>query len=78
MVRSASSRVSNHELVGLILRDATLRVAPQDEVCVSRMLRSAPLLRRGALLNRDPFESVGPGSAEQREEALHRVRDTDA
>jgi hypothetical protein len=40
------------------------------------MLRSAPLLRRDALLIRDPFELVGPGSAEQREQALHRVRDT--
>jgi hypothetical protein len=44
------------------------------------MLRSAPRLRRGALLIRGPWlrnASVGPGSAEQRE-ALHRVRDTGA
>ncbi|SHI14757.1 hypothetical protein SAMN05443248_8698 [Bradyrhizobium erythrophlei] len=34
-------------------------------------------LRCGALLIQDPCrrESMGPGSAEQREEALHRVRD---
>jgi len=50
------------------------------------MLRSAPLLRHGALLLRGPFvlASVGPGSAEQRDRTmlriagrtLHRVRDT--
>jgi len=40
------------------------------------MLRSAPHLRRGALLIRGPHSaSVGPGSAEQRY-TLHRVRDT--
>ncbi len=35
-------------------------------------------LRRGALLIRGPCrrESMGPASAEQREDALHRVRDT--
>ncbi len=38
---------------------------------MSRMLRSAPLVWRGALLSRGPLcipQSVGPGSAEQREE----------
>jgi len=40
------------------------------------MLRSAPHLRRGALLIRGPHSvSVGPGSAEQRY-TLHRVRET--
>lgn len=40
------------------------------------MLRSAPRLRRGALLIRGPhFPMVGPGAAEQRY-TLHRVRDT--
>jgi hypothetical protein len=42
------------------------------------MLRSAPSLRRDALLIRGLLLSrrfVGPGSAEQRE-TLHRVRDT--
>jgi hypothetical protein len=39
------------------------------------MLRSAPRLRRGALLIRSPCAAiVGPGCAEQRW-ALHRVRD---
>ena len=38
------------------------------------MLRSAPPLRRGALLIRGP-SAVGPGSAEQRQGTLHRVRD---
>jgi len=37
---------------------------------------SAPRLRRGALLIRDPKAAVGPGSAEQRC-TLHRVRDTE-
>jgi hypothetical protein len=32
MVRSAASRVSNHETRGFILRDASLRDAPQDKV----------------------------------------------
>src|ERR1700674_1136701 len=43
------------------------------------MLRSAPLLRRGALLIRGPLSkaSVGPGSAERRK-APRRVRDTEA
>jgi hypothetical protein len=43
------------------------------------MLRSAPPLRRGALLIRGPCfltDQMGPGSAVHREEALHRVRDT--
>jgi len=38
---------------------------------VPRTQRSAPLLRRGALLSRGPcggVGAVGPGSAEQREE----------
>jgi len=40
------------------------------------MQRSAPRLRRGALLIRGPCAAiVGPGSAEQRS-APHRVRDT--
>jgi hypothetical protein len=40
------------------------------------MLRSAPRLRRGALLIRGPSIIVmGPGSAKHRF-ALHRVRDT--
>jgi hypothetical protein len=46
---------------------------------VPRMLRSTPLLRRGALLIRGPYVisgGVGPGSAEQRKRALHRVPDT--
>jgi hypothetical protein len=45
------------------------------------MLRRAPRLRRGALLIRGPpmhDGSVGPGSAVQREGALHRVRDTES
>jgi hypothetical protein len=43
---------------------------------VPRMLRSAPRLRRDALLIRGPHSAaVGPGSAEQRF-TLHRVRDT--
>src|SRR5712672_3086671 len=43
---------------------------------VPRMLRSAPHLRRGALLVRGPWlYEVGPGSAAHRQEALHRVRD---
>jgi hypothetical protein len=47
MVRSASSRVSNHETRGFILRDASLSDAPQDEVffpdevCQTLMVRSA-------------------------------------
>jgi len=41
------------------------------------MLRSAPPLRRGALLIRGLSQRfVGPGSAAQRQEALRRVRDT--
>jgi hypothetical protein len=44
------------------------------------MRRNAPLLRRDALLIRDPYYFTaflaGPGSAAQREGALHRVRDT--
>jgi hypothetical protein len=54
---------------------------------VPRMLRSAPRLRRDALLIRGPWlqhESVGPGSAVHRDRTmlriagrtLHRVRDT--
>jgi hypothetical protein len=39
------------------------------------MLRSAPLLRRGALLIRGPHLDMGPGSAEQRY-TLHRARET--
>src|SRR5437763_321238 len=45
------------------------------------MLCSAPLLRRGALLIRGPHLlhlQMGPGSAEQRQEPLHRVRDAHA
>src|SRR5947207_15764709 len=45
-------------------------------VSVPRMQRSAPRLRRGALLIRGPCR-LGPGSAEQRC-TLHRVRDTRA
>jgi len=41
------------------------------------MLRSAPLLRRGAPLIRGLLQRVvGPGSAAQRQEAQRRVRDT--
>jgi hypothetical protein len=43
---------------------------------VLRMLRSAPLLRRGALLIRGPCSETGPGSAAHRQGARHRVRDT--
>jgi hypothetical protein len=42
-----------------------------------RMLRSAPRLRRGALLRRGPcfeLEQMGPGSAEQREERCTAMR----
>jgi hypothetical protein len=39
------------------------------------MLRSAPLLRRGALLSRGPsYNKMGPGSVEQ-PFVLRRVRD---
>jgi hypothetical protein len=46
--------------------------------CVPRMLRSAPRLRRGALLIRGPSFARGVVPALRRiaKEALHRVRDT--
>ena len=50
-----------------------------DNIARCAILRSAPRLRRGALLIGGAaciLVFMGPGSAEQRQLALHRVRDT--
>jgi hypothetical protein len=49
-------------------------------VCVPRMQRSALAVRcwSGVHIEHGVFVTMGPGSAEQREGALHRVRDTPA